>query len=175
MKRLPKRLTRRTDDGSVDFARKLRLIRDAAGGYTIPVWAGVLGVSQRTLLNWENGYTRPTRGQAFEMLLRLRDGDEDPAITQRLAEHFGVHADIVGVVPDAPQTPAPPRPAMSDVRAHLVAAIYESAEEAEIPAAKLRRAVAAVIEAARASGATIEEARAALAMSDAAEKKGTKP
>jgi transcriptional regulator with XRE-family HTH domain len=153
-----KRLVRRHDDGSKLVANLLVALREDAG-VSQSVWGARLGVSQRLIVNWEQRYRIPSRAQAYDLIVQLRDSDSDAELTLALAKCFGIHEDIVGLgVVD--ETPAA---SPDDVRARLSAAIYEAAEDHGVTPTALRGAVVAVLEAAASTRATVDEARAAVA------------
>jgi DNA-binding XRE family transcriptional regulator len=187
VKRHSKPLTKKTGENDKALARLLKAIRSEVNE-TQSVWALSLGVSARCVVNWENGYRVPTRAQSFEVVTRLRDFDFDPKRLLELATLLGVDADITGLslpvaapepLPEPPppaplpslpppQPPPaveapPPPPPIEHVRARINAAVYEAAEEIDIPLRALRRAVAIVLEATAASGALVLDAHSIVA------------
>jgi hypothetical protein len=130
-------------------------------------WGIGIGVSAKTVSRWESGYRLPTRGQAMEIILRLRDKPNvDRVLLEELAIQYALDPDewLPSVAPPPPPPPPPaPRPSPSDLRAIAESALFAAAESEDAPARALRATVLAVLAAVERTGCTIAELRSALA------------
>jgi DNA-binding transcriptional regulator YiaG len=170
-----------------EFARTMRTVRESLkveqGRMAIR-----LGVSTRTLSDWENQYSVPNEKQRLQFLYTMKD--VHPEWVETFIELFGLegHPGIDPLLPDPPEPPAPtppeppplppeppppPRPTREELRASLEAAVREAADSIDVRASDLRRGVHAVLGALAASGGSIEDARDALAPKETGRAKRT--
>jgi transcriptional regulator with XRE-family HTH domain len=139
--------------------------------------AARVGVSVRTVSNWENGYWLPPEKQRLHVLLALRD--VPPAYVLQIAETLGLTADpahasllqpfrdaLAGVAERPPvANVAPPRPPRVDgatLKRAIDAAVREVSDALDAKPNDVRAGVSRVLAACRELGGTIEDAHAAL-------------
>jgi hypothetical protein len=147
-----------------------------------------LGVSQRLLSNWENGYTQPDAKEHLHFIYRMHE--IEPEWAETLAGLLGLdeHPAIMPLFPEEPEVPPPPPvvvpvpvpvapppaevvaplppppPTRDEVRALLDAVVREAADVVDVRASDLRRGLYAVLDALVEASVSIEDARAALGM-----------
>ena len=141
--------------------------------------AAKLGVSKRTLSNWECGYWLPPFKQRLHVLLSLRDAPPEHVL--EIADALGVSSDPAvatflqpykdaldppAPAPDVAALPAPPRrptdPAR--LRSALDAVVRDAADAMNVPANELRGAIGRAIAASAELGGTLEEMGVAVAV-----------
>jgi transcriptional regulator with XRE-family HTH domain len=138
-----------------DLGVALRLVRGEA---TLDEFGASVGLHGKTISRWENGNRRPTRGQAIELLLRLRDGGRaDRARLAALARILGVEE---SVVPLAVATEGPPRATEQEVSAKIDGALLRAAEALDVSPRVLRRTLAEMLAAIDEGGWSVAELRA---------------
>jgi transcriptional regulator with XRE-family HTH domain len=130
-------------------------------------WGAHLGISAKTVSRWESGFRLPTRGQAMEIILKLRDKPNvNRALLEELAIQYALDPDewvpSVAAPVSTPPPPAP-RPSSTDLRAIAESALFAAAEREDAPARALRATVLTVLGAVEKTGCTIAELKAALA------------
>jgi transcriptional regulator with XRE-family HTH domain len=150
----------------------MRLRREL--GWSQEKLASTLGVTARTLSNWENGYWLPPVKQRLHVLLSLRD--MPPPYVLAFADHLGLSTDpahdaflqpfrdaVYGAEeePVAPPARLPVHP--KQLKSAVDAAVREVAAELGAKPSDVRAGVARVIAACARLGATIEEAHEAIA------------
>jgi hypothetical protein len=140
-----------------------------------------LGVSRRTVSNWENGYWLPPFKQRLHVVLALRDAP--PGFVLTIADALGVSVDpavapllqpfrdaLDPPAPVAPPLPPPPpepprvRPEPAHLRAAVDAVVRDAADAMNVAANELRAAVGRALAACAELGATVEETQAAVAV-----------
>ena len=102
--------------------------------FTQAEMAHVVGVSPKTLARWENEEGHPGNG-AHGVVAAI--GARFPKHRDRIALSLGVP--VVAV-------PPPPAPNMALLAAALDGAVYEATEKLGVPAAKVREAMASMLE-----------------------------
>jgi transcriptional regulator with XRE-family HTH domain len=170
------------------FSAALRRLREESD-WTQAQLANRLGVSVRTLSNWECGYWLPPFKQRLHVVLAMHDAP--PAYVLTIADALGVSVDPVvarflapfrealddtttaatGVEagslrvtsPVAPPVPvAPPRPAPDALRAAVDPIVLAASNTLDARPNDVRAIVARVIEACGAMGGTLEDAAEAV-------------
>ena len=140
-----------------------------------------LGISQRTLSNWENGYWLPPFKQRLHVVLALRE--MPPEYVLEIADALGVASDpavapllqpfrdalepdsveeVALQPPPPPAPPPPPRPSAEEVRAKLDGIVREGADAMNVAANDLRAVMKRALEAAEELGATLEDVKGAV-------------
>jgi len=159
------------------FASGLRTLRGERK-LTQGAMATWLGVSQRTLSDWENSYSLPDAKERLHFLYAINDIDPDyvesfaellglsahPAIAPLVGDDAddAVVAPPVAAAPQPPEPPAPPKPTREEWKAILDGAVREAADAIDVRASDLRRSVHAVLGALAEKGGSVDDARAAL-------------
>ena len=155
--------------------RRVRGERELAQG-AMAAW---LGVSPRTLSDWENSYSLPEAKERLHFLYAINDIDPDyvesfaellglrahPAIAPLVGDDDGddaVVAPPLAASPLPPESPAPPKATREELKAILDGAVREAADAIDVRASDLRRSVHAVLGALAEKGGSIDDARAAL-------------
>jgi transcriptional regulator with XRE-family HTH domain len=149
----------------------MRLRREK--GWTQDQLALTLGISKRTLSNWENGYWLPPFRQRVHVVLTLRDAP--PEYVLEFADALGVSVDptVAPLLqpyrdaldpPPAPPSVPPPAPVAPRVpvdperlRAAMDAIVRDAADGMNVPANDLRAALSRAVSAGAEIGATLEE------------------
>jgi transcriptional regulator with XRE-family HTH domain len=170
---------RRRRSEAEEFRRALLELR-AEKEWNQAQLAAILGVSKRTLSNWECGYWLPPAKQRLHVVLALRD--TPPEYVLGIADALGVSQDpavakflqpfedeLDGVTPAPPPPPPvlpPPRvpPDPVHLRRAFDAAIRDAADAMNVPANDLRTAVVRALALGKELGATIDEIQEALAV-----------
>lgn len=137
--------------------------------------AAILGVSKRTLSNWECGYWLPPVKQRLHVVLALRN--TPPEYVLDIADALGVSHDpavatflkpfedkLDGVTPAPPAVPPPPRVPLDPARLRSAfdAVIRDAADAMNVSANDLRAAVARALALGSELAATIDEMQEAL-------------
>ena len=170
-----------------EFARTMQAVR---GGLKIDQGSMAirLGVSQRLLSNWENGYAQPEAKEHLHFIYRMHEVAPEWVETFALLFGLGEHPALEPLFPDEPEVPPPPpdvapvpipvasppvevvappplpAPTREEVRALLDSVVREAADVVDVRASDLRRGLYAVLDALVDAGVSIEDARAALGM-----------
>lgn len=135
------------------FAARLEECRKAHG-LTQDEMAGELDISRKTYVFLETGRWVPHPRERHHMIHTLHK--LDPAAAEAYAAMYELPVSYWGI---APVAVAAPKPLDAQQARHAyTAALYDAAEEAELPANLLRPFVAAVLAALRESGMSLEQA-----------------
>jgi transcriptional regulator with XRE-family HTH domain len=150
--------------------------------------ARTLGVSKRTLSNWECGYWLPPFKQRIHIVLSLRD--VAPEIVLEVADGLGVSVDPAvasflkpyrdaldppappaepGVAPALPPAPPPPPRMPTDaalLRRAVDVIVREAADGMNVSANELRAAIGRALATCAEIGGTVEEMREAVAVKE---------
>jgi hypothetical protein len=155
-----------------------------------------LGVSVRTLTNWECGYWLPHFKQRLHIVLSLRD--VPPEHVLEVADALGVSGDPLvapllqpfkdaldspveetapvapplAAPPEPPPPPPPPRPTLAELRAAVDPIVLDAANTLDARPNDVRAVVARVVEACRGMRATLDELGDAVAAVVAKSSKG---
>jgi transcriptional regulator with XRE-family HTH domain len=122
------------DDGIEPFRRAFRALRQELQLMQEPM-GELFGVSTKTVSRWELGYTAPDEFQRHGVVAKV--AEHCPRFRNRIAVSLGLEA-------EAPQVDAPPN--VSLLKAALDGALFEATELLGAPPAKVREAVALVLE-----------------------------
>lgn len=133
------------------FVVRLEECRKALG-LTQDDMAAILGISRKTYVFLETGRWLPHAREQHHMIHTLHK--YAPAAAEAYAAIHERDVSEWGIAPAAPAAPLDPHQA----RHAYAAALYDAAEEAELPANLLRPVVAAVLAALRESGMSLEQA-----------------
>ena len=168
---------RRARDETLRFRDAVDRLREEQGLNQAQL-ARTLGISTRTLSNWECGYWLPPFKQRLHVVLALRA--MPPAYVIEIAEALGVASDSAvapllqpfrdalraddpkGVVASPPPPPPPPRPSAEEMRALLDGIVREGADGMNVAANDLRAVMKRALDAAAGVGATLEDVREAV-------------
>jgi transcriptional regulator with XRE-family HTH domain len=165
------------------FRRALLSVR-TGNAWTQEQLAARLGVSKRTLSNWECGYWLPPHKQRLHLVLALRD--QAPEHVLEVADGLGVSVDPATVpflqpyrdalAPPPPEPPPPPAPVVLPqppprvptdpelLRKAMDAVLRDAADAMNVATNELRAAVARAITGCAELGGTLEEMRDAVAV-----------
>jgi transcriptional regulator with XRE-family HTH domain len=176
---------RRSGETAAFSAALQRLRREQE--WTQPQLGARLGVSIRTLTNWECGYWLPHFKQRLHVVLSLRN--VPPANVLEVADALGVSGDplvapmlqqfkdaleppveetveeapVVALPPpEPPPPPPPPRPSVSEVRAAVDPIVLDAANALDARPNDVRAIVAKVVAACRGMNGTLEELEGAV-------------
>ena len=159
------------------FRVALMNLRDEQG-WTQDTLAAKLGISKRTLSNWECGYWLPPFKQRVQVVLSLHDAP--PEYVLAIADGLGVSLDpaaapflqpyrdaLEGAAPgEEPPPPPAPRPPVNpeELRSAMDAIVRDAADAMNVPANELRAAIGRALTACAELGGTLEEMRDAVAV-----------
>ncbi len=154
------------------FAAALRRLRREMK-WTQSMVGDRLGVSRRTIGNWECAYWLPPHKQRVQVVLSLKQAPPEHVLT--VADALGVSSDprarfllqefeLALEEGDGEVAPVPPtpRPSAEALRAATDAVVREMADRIDARPSDVRQAIARALSACAALGATLEEALAAV-------------
>ncbi len=114
-----------------------------------------LGISRKTYILMEQGRWLPGDRQGHQMIHQLHK--LDPALAVEFAKLHDTTVESFGIAPPAP-APAARRLEAQHAKSAYDAAVYDAAEQAEMPAKLLRPVIAAVLASLQEAGMPMEQA-----------------
>jgi len=149
----------RRNPDAMKFGAALSRLREAVG-WSQSTLAARLGVSLKTVSNWEVGYWLPPPAQRAHLVVTLHGSPHAELVA--VAETLGVRSSpAVAVLLDA-QRPRAHKPLAPGLRAAVDAAILTASDALNARPNDVRSAVLGVLEACASLGATLADAQQAV-------------